>query len=193
MKAILSLSIAVMFSIFSIQAQDGKEKTALILIDIQQFYFDKDKLPLEGNLEAAKKASELLEYSRNHHYLIVHVRHKGGGDIHPLVKPAENEKVIEKQQVNAFRDTDLLDFLEKNEINTLVLAGMQTHMCLEAATRAAADYGFDCTVIHNACATRDLEFEGKIVAAEDVHASTLNTLQAYAKVLSLEEYKKYNP
>jgi len=61
-------------------------------------------------------------------------------------------------------------------------------MCLEAATSAADDYGFGCTVIHVACATRDFKFKGQIVKAEDVHASTLNTLRSYAKVISLEDY-----
>jgi len=66
---------------------------------------------------------------------------------------------------------------------------MQTHMCLEAATRAAADLGFECVVIGDACATRDLEFGDHTVAAADVHASTLATLdRTYAKVVDTETF-----
>ena len=64
---------------------------------------------------------------------------------------------------------------------------MQTHMCLEAATRSAHDLGFECVVIGDACATRDLKYGDRTVPAADVHASTLATLDGtYAKVVDTE-------
>jgi len=66
---------------------------------------------------------------------------------------------------------------------------MQTHMCVEAATRAAYDLGFKCILIEDACATRDLKFKEKIVKAEDVHFSTLSALnRTYAVVITTEEF-----
>ena len=60
-------------------------------------------------------------------------------------------------------------------------------MCLEAATRAASDYGFNCTVIEDACTTRDLTFEDVTVKAMDVHYSTLSTLKGtYAEIVNAE-------
>ena len=64
-----------------------------------------------------------------------------------------------------------------------------SHMCIDATTRAAADFGFKCTVIHDACATRDLAFQDKTIPAEEVHGSFMAALgSAYAKVLSLKEF-----
>lgn len=65
-------------------------------------------------------------------------------------------------------------------------------MCLEAAVRAGHDYGFECIVIGDACATRDLKYGEQIVKAEDAHNSTLATLVGggYAKVISLDSFKK---
>ena len=63
---------------------------------------------------------------------------------------------------------------------------MQTHMCLEAATRAAHDLGYRCTVIEDA--TRDLKFNEVTVKAKDVHYSTLAALVSYAKILNLKEF-----
>jgi nicotinamidase-related amidase len=64
-----------------------------------------------------------------------------------------------------------------------------SHMCIDATTRAAADLGFGCTVIHDGCAARNLEFGGKTVLADEVHASFMAALgAAYAKVISCEEY-----
>jgi nicotinamidase-related amidase len=55
-----------------------------------------------------------------------------------LASPAAGESVVGKHHANAFRDTDLLAVLRRIGATRLVIAGMQTHMCVEAATRAAA-------------------------------------------------------
>lgn len=65
-----------------------------------------------------------------------------------------------------------------------------SHMCIESATRAAADLGYKCRVIHDACATRDQEWHGRVVPAADVHAASMSALGfAYAEVLALEDFK----
>jgi nicotinamidase-related amidase len=57
-------------------------------------------------------------------------------------------------------------------------------MCIDATTRAAFDLGFACTVLDDACATRDLAFKGKPVPAAAVHASFMAALAVpYAKVV----------
>jgi len=64
-----------------------------------------------------------------------------------------------------------------------------SHMCIDAAARASADYGYTTTVIHDACATRDQEFEGSHVAATQVQAAYMAALAfAYATVTSTEQY-----
>ena len=65
---------------------------------------------------------------------------------------------------------------------------MQTHMCVEAATRAAHDLGYSCTLIEDACTSRDLKYGDNIIPAKEVHYSTLSTLQSYAVIMSTEEY-----
>ena len=82
----------------------------------------------------------------------------------------------------------LNQYLKENGVTDLVILGMQTQMCLEAATRAGADLEYNCTVIHDACAARDLVFNDYVVKARDVHNSTLNTLKSYAKVVSVSEF-----
>jgi nicotinamidase-related amidase len=71
---------------------------------------------------------------------------------------------------------------------------MQTHMCVEGATRAAHDLGYDCIVVGDACATRDLEFGERMVPAADVHAATLATLDGiYAEVVDTKVLLGTNP
>ena len=99
----------------------------------------------------------------------------------------DGEAVFTKSEVSCFNGTEVLAHLKKLGVTRLVLVGMQTHMCLEAATRAAHDLGFECVVVGDACATRDLSFHGTTVKAADVHASTLATLdRTYATVTDTE-------
>lgn len=188
MNRFLFFLVFLAFPVFS----NGQEmdSTALILIDIQDFYFPGGASELVEPGKAAEKAKILLSYFRENKGLVIHVKHdfSPGGDIHQLVKPLENEKVFTKKEVNAFLNSGLHDLLLQNHIKYVTLCGMQTHMCLEAATRAAHDLGYGCTVIEDACATRDLKFKEVTVKAKDVHYSTLATLKSYAKILTLLEF-----
>jgi nicotinamidase-related amidase len=77
------------------------------------------------------------------------------------------------------------------EVRELVICGAMSHMCIDATTRAAFDLGFRCTVIENACATRDLEYKGIMIEASKVHAAFMAALAAvYATVISADEYMK---
>jgi nicotinamidase-related amidase len=167
-------------------------KTALLIVDIQNFYFPGDGPGLVNVHQAAIAAGKVLKVFRDRNLTVVHVRHQAskGFEIHSSVEPLSGEKVITKKEVNSFQGTDLLEYLKQNKITRLVVIGMQTHMCLEAAVRAGHDFGFQCIVVKDACATKDLKFDGKVIAADDVHNSTFATLTAggYSKVISLEEF-----
>jgi nicotinamidase-related amidase len=65
---------------------------------------------------------------------------------------------------------------------------MMTHMCVDATVRAAFDYGFNVTVVHDACATRDLTFADETIPAAQVNGAFLAALGfVYAKVVSAAE------
>lgn len=177
-------------------------KKALIVIDIQNDYFENGAIELVEPVEASLKARKIIDFFRGKDLPIVHIQHLSadpdmpifvpgtfGSEIHESVKPLEGEKVIQKYYPNSFRETDLLDFLKANEVSEVVITGMMTHMCVDATTRAAKDFGFDCTVIADTCASRDLEINGKIVKAEDVQNAFLSALTFfYAKVEKTDEF-----
>ena len=176
--------------------------TALLLIDIQNDYFKGGANPLVGSLEASLKAQEILHYFRNKNLPVIHIRHLStirgatyflpettGAVIHSNVQPLTDEKVITKQFPNSFRDTELWPFLTKLNITHLVICGMMTHMCVDATVRAAKDYGFTCTLISDACATKDLEIQNQQVKAADVQNSFLAALgYYYATISSISEF-----
>lgn len=184
------IAVFLLFIVSGFLMAQNPSKTALLLIDIQDFYFPGGRSALVEPELAAQNAALLLENFRSRKQLVVHIKHQAevGSDIYHLVEPLASEKVIVKREVNSFLNTDLLFYLKENQIDTVVLSGMQTHMCLEAATRAAHDFGFVVFVIADACATKDLSYKGTIIPAKDVHLSTLQTLQVYAKILDTYQF-----
>ena len=177
------------------------ESTALLVIDIQNFYFEGGRLALAGPLEASRKAREVLDRFRARAWPVIHVQHlpegvdaacPDSGDaatrIHPHVLPLPGEPVIVKHHANAFRGTGLLDALQARGARRLLICGMQTHMCVEAGARAGADFGFAVTVVHDACATRALAFGGVEVPARHVHATALAAIaNMYGRVVATDE------
>jgi nicotinamidase-related amidase len=175
-------------------------KTALLVIDIQKDYFEGGKYPLVNPLAAAKKAYELLQCFREHGGQHIHIQHislepdagffiKGdsGSDIHDSVAHFEGEPIVYKHHPNSFRETKLLEMLKEWGIERVVICGMMTHMCVDATTRAAADFGFQVIVAEDACATRDLKYGDTAIPADLVHKSFLAALKSYGKIMKSEE------
>ena len=171
-------------------------KTALLVIDIQNDYFPGGKMELEGALEAGKKAGALLQCFREHGGHHIHIQHESrkpgatffvpgteGIRIHDSVAHFEGEPIVHKQYPNSYRKTNLLEMLKAWQIERVVICGMMTHMCVDATTRAANDFGFDCLIAQDACATRTLTFGGEKIPADFVHRSFLAALNGtYGKV-----------
>jgi len=174
---------------------------ALLIIDIQNDYFPGGAMELEGADAAAAKAARAIEKFRSQGMPVVHVRHLStrpgatfflpgtrGAEIHSSVTPAKGESVIEKNFPNSFRSTGLKEILEREQIKSLVVAGMMTHMCVDASVRQAADLGFKVTLLGDACATRAQSYGGESVPARQVHAAFLAALNGfYAKVVRADE------
>ncbi|MHC1791240.1 cysteine hydrolase family protein [Solidesulfovibrio sp.] len=172
------------------------DDAVLVLIDIQNDYFPGGAMPLCQPEAAARQAALALNGFRRAARPVIHIRHEAarpgaafflpgtpGADIHPAVAPVPGETVITKAWPNSFRDTPLAGVLAAAGPSRLVVAGMMTHMCVDATVRAGFDLGYAVTVLADACATRDLAFDGRTVAAADVQAAFLAALAAvYAQV-----------
>lgn len=177
--------------------------TALIIVDIQNDYFPNGKMELSNPDKAAANAAKVLEWFRQKTQdNIFHVQHIAGdpalgfflpntegAEIHETVRPLEQEDIIVKHFPNSFLKTDLESKLRENGVTKVVVVGMMTHMCIDATVRAAVDLGFETTLIEDACATRDLSYQGKTVPAEQVHYAFVGALNGmYANVISTEDF-----
>lgn len=177
-------------------------RTALILIDIQNDYFDTGKWPVAKMQTIAGNAARLLERARVANETILHIRHEiladsapffvpgtPGAEIHASVASRPGEPVILKHFANAFRETSLRKDLEAAEVTRLVICGAMSQMCVDATTRAAADFGYEITVIEDACGAKELEFNGQQVTAAQVHVAFMAPLaMSYARVITTNAF-----
>jgi len=164
-------------------------KRATIVVDLQNEYLPAGKLPLVGLDAALANAARVIAAARAEGELLIHVRHEGaqpdapfftpgtaGVEIIPAVAAKDGETVIVKHYPNSFRGTQLKELLDAKGITELVVIGAMSHMCIEATSRAAADFGYAVTVAHDACATMNLAFDGTAVPAAQVHAASMAAL-----------------
>ncbi|CAM4017554.1 cysteine hydrolase family protein [Lederbergia lenta] len=181
--------------------------TALIIVDIQNDYFKNGRMELVNPDKAATNAAKVLDWFRqNNKENIFHVQHIAadpalgfflpdtkGAEIHETVQPLENEIMIIKHFPNSFLETDLESKLKEKGITKVIVVGMMTHMCIDATVRAAVDLGYETTLIEDACATRDMSYEGKTVTAEQVHYAFVSALNGmYCDVKSTEDFLQQN-
>lgn len=158
----------------------------LVIIDAQEEYRD-GVLALPGLARSLPEITRLLAAAREARAPIVHVRHLGipgglfdpqghRGQIMPEVAPISGETVIEKRLPNAFAGTELHETLQRLGRLDLVVCGFMTHSSVSTTVRAAKDYGYRCTLVERACATRDLPQGGETVSAERVHDMEMTIL-----------------
>lgn len=176
---------------------------AVVVVDFQNDYLTSGSWPLVGVDAAVANAAKVIEKARAKGIPVIHVRHESpegapffvagtkGAEIIPAVAPKDGEAVVVKNYPNSFRNTDLKAKLDATGAKDVVIVGAMTHMCIDATARAAADFGYNVTVVGDAAATRDAEFNGISVPAGQVHAAFMSALGfAYGKVVTTGDFLK---
>jgi nicotinamidase-related amidase len=176
-------------------------KRAVIVVDLQNEYLPSGKVPLVGIDSALSNAAKVIGAARNAGDLVVHVRHESptanapvftpgssGVQISESVRPESGERVIVKHYPNSFRETELKQVLDESGVVDVVIVGAMSHMCIAATGRAASELGYKTTVVHDACATTNLEFKGQAIPAAQVHAANMAAIAyGYGKVVDTAE------
>lgn len=177
-------------------------KTALLVIDVQMALANDDANGAERSCpEAEKNISSLLAAFRERGDAVVHIHHHGldpddpfntnapGSAVQPYAKPADGEALYVKHVSSAFVGTSLEKDLRNKNVERLVLCGATANHCVETATRAAADLGFDAVYASDAVwAYAVTGPDGVEHSAEQVHSTSLSTVQGeFAQVLPTAE------
>lgn len=178
-------------------------KKAILVVYLQKEYLPTGKLALVGIEQAVANAVLIINDARAKGDLVINIHHESadpvimpvfvpgtqGAQFISAVEPPANEPDVLKHYPNSFLKTELKELLDVNGVQEIVVVGAMSHMCVDATTRAASDLGYSVTVIHDACASRDVEFGGQTIKAAQVHAAFMSALAfAYARVISCSEY-----
>jgi nicotinamidase-related amidase len=159
----------------------------LLIIDAQEEYRS-GALQLPGLDAALEEIAQLLAAARKQGSAIVHIKHLGIPDglldprgprgLHlPEAAPLPGEIIVEKRMPNAFNGTDLHERLQTLGHLDLIVCGFMTHSSVSSTVRATKDYGYRCTVVAAACATRDLPtLDGQVISAADMHRAEMIAL-----------------
>ncbi|MDF1721247.1 MAG: cysteine hydrolase [Minwuia sp.] len=86
------------------------------------------------------------------------VRGQDGHGIIAALAPDAGEPVIDKPGKGAFYQTDLEIMLHNRRIESLLVCGVTTEVCVHTTVREANDRGFRCIVIGDACGSYFPEF-----------------------------------
>lgn len=176
---------------------------ALLVIDVQNDYFPNGANELYKVQEAENKILDLISASRACDRPIIYIQHINppddyfllegthGAELSDRIKPQANDKIIIKRYPNSFFETELNDYLHTLGVDTLIVCGMMTHMCVDTTVRAASDYGYKVKLVSDACATMDLNLNGEIIPAETVQKVSLASLnEVFAEIVPSIQIKE---
>jgi nicotinamidase-related amidase len=86
------------------------------------------------------------------------IRGEAGHDIISALYPAPGEPVIDKPGKGSFHATDLHSILQNRGIDTLIVCGVTTEVCVHTTVREANDRGYRCLVPGDCCGSYFPEF-----------------------------------
>ncbi|KAI1696478.1 isochorismatase family domain-containing protein [Ditylenchus destructor] len=155
----------------------------LVIIDAQKEYLS-GPLALSGMDAAVGNIKQLVSAARNAGRPIVHVRHLGtvGGLFDPQGErgefiPALSLKATKPSSASCcpapFTAQAGKKTLAGPRSLDLIVCGFMSHSSVSTTVRAAKNLGFRCTLVEDACATRDLPYKGGILSAEHVQQTEM--------------------
>jgi nicotinamidase-related amidase len=144
---------------------EGIAVNALLIIDTQVNMFDPAH-PVAGSGPLLQRIGDLVARARAARTPIVFVRNCGGPEdpdlkgtpgweLHPSLKPAAGDVVLDKTTDDTFASTALEDELVARKVDGVVIAGLQSDYCIRETTLGALARGLDVTLVEDAHSTYD--------------------------------------
>ncbi len=168
-------------------------RPALLVLDMQSFFTD-DCSPafLPSAPVAVTRIRRLIDAFRSADLPIIFTVHKDGGgpmqrwwgkDLQDewtqglVFKPLESESVLMKKVYDAFHDGVLEKLLREKKVDSIVVAGVCTHLCVESTVRSAFCHGMQVIVPSDGTACQNMEHH---------RASLLNMSHGFAHIDSCD-------
>ena len=176
--------------------------TALILVDVQKAFLDKDYPGFKrNNINAERLCGLILNKWRELNLPVIHIRHsstnpdsklhesKPGFLFNDHVIPLKSETVLTKKVNSGFIGTNLSGILNDLNVTSIVFAGMTTNHCISSTVRMSGNLGYQTYLVSDATAAYNtLGLNGKMIDCEVIYNTSLaNLSEEFATILSSKE------
>ncbi len=166
-------------------------ETALVIIDVQNEYFDEKSNYLVGKNANINKINKLIDFCRKNNNKVIFIRHEEADANAPFARGWKSEViselhktnsdiVITKHKVSSFYKTNLEK--ELLGVEKVIVAGILTNLCVRSFIEDAYDRDFKITVIEDCCVT----FNKKI---QKYTLSDIALTRPEIKIIKLKELK----
>ena len=177
-------------------------KRALIVVDVQNEYFEGGALPITYPPNSFKQIKTAIDEAQKEGEIIVFVQHTSLKEnasafvrgshmwqFHDEIKALTPELYIEKNHASSFVGTDLNYRLRSLGVDTVSIIGYMTQNCCDATARDASQLGFNVEFLGDANGTLAFKNEAGEVSSEELHRAFL-VAQAFgfSRVLTLNEW-----
>ena len=134
--------------------------TALLVIDVQDSFTQRDYWDSTDFAPYAEKQTHLISHARNNDWQVVYVLHNedegvfspesGFVRLMSFLDPQTNEPTFNKHVHNALLESGLHEWLQERDINKLVISGIRTEQCCETTARVGSDIGYEVEYVLDA-------------------------------------------
>ncbi len=183
----------------------NQPRRALLVIDVQKEYFSdfNGNVPLEypPTVETLANIGKAMDAATSHDIPIIVVQHLAplaspvmainsiGAELHPEVASRHYDHCITKAQPDAFCDTDLAQWLQANEIDTITVVGYMTHNCDLSTIISGMHRGWSMEFLSDCASSLPYANQAGHATAEEIHRTVCVVLQArFAAVMTVAQW-----
>src|SRR5215510_10261284 len=106
------------------------------------------------------------------------------------IEPADSDHVVIKRRDSAFQDTELRVWLQSEGINTLIICGVDTSICVETSLRDAFNIGYDVVLVSDATASGiQKHYETTLERVHDYYGIVVTVERFYSMINNLDDLK----
>lgn len=106
------------------------------------------------------------------------VRGSWGSDFIKELYPEGDEYIVPKRRHSGFAYTDLDLYLREEDIDTVVVTGVWTNVCVRSTATDALARAYKVITLSDGCASK----------TEEMHSYGLKDLSLFSKVMTIDEY-----
>ncbi|MPM68591.1 hypothetical protein SDC9_115525 [bioreactor metagenome] len=165
-------------------------KKALIVIDIQNDYFENGKLPLWNTENTLNNVEKAIEKANTNNIPVILVQHASdasstlftedskGAEIHQrILKAAPNAKKVIKRFEDGFYKTNLGEVLSQLGVEEILVCGMMTQNCVIFTAISKEAEKYSVKILPDCCTTIN----------EQIHLIALRGVSTRVELLNYNE------